>query len=151
MGASWTSLMTLNVQKPVSFIENTQIIVDHKTLKRAVLWWAQGKPVQKEKSIFQHGRYPGVSIHGDKLHVHRLLMSYKVRRRLTFHENVHHKNGTKHDARMSNLAIVAAGRHQSDHLKGTRQDPDFVKRRIAASIKRRWPIYEHPSLLTKDN
>lgn len=136
--------MIVKTQKPLMLKNNCGAIYKEWQLEQAILWYSQTKPVCRVKTIFLHGRYPAVSIQGPKIHIHRLLMSWHLKRRLKSSENVHHVNENKMDSRLSNLRVIPAGQHQAEHLKGKPQEAEFVRRRIAASVKKRWP-HETPT------
>lgn len=72
----------------------------------------------KQEKIYLHGRYPAVSIHNEKIHVHRLLMQYWLRTRIPFEYSVHHLNENKLDARKENLSLILNKAHNSKHNKG---------------------------------
>lgn len=142
--------MTLNRQRlPLLFEHRTRSMFCGADLQNAILEEASPMPVQQVKAIFQHGRYPAISIGGRKIHIHRLLAKYYIRRRLRKNEIVHHINGNDWDARQYNLLVTQQGAHARGHLTGRKQSPELVKRRIAASVRKRWPnsIYENPELV----
>ncbi|OFM57862.1 hypothetical protein HMPREF2677_01585 [Staphylococcus sp. HMSC059G05] len=109
--------MMVNSQKSINFRNECNCKVDYKELEKAILW-AQNKPTSSNKKIYIHGFYPCVSVHDKKYHVHRLLMMYWLDRKLERNEHVHHINGDKLDASKSNLAVLKANQHLSDHNKG---------------------------------
>lgn len=109
--------MVVKIQKKVEFVNNCNCIVDFSELEAAMLWFTS-KPVSRLKRIFMHGRYPAVAIYKIKIHVHRLLAQYWSNRVLSFNEHVHHVNGNKLDASKSNLEIVIASEHMSQHNSG---------------------------------
>lgn len=109
--------MIVNKQHPIKFTNTCNCIVDFNLLEKAILWW-QEKPTAKTKKIYIHGKYPAVSIHNEKIHIHRLLASYKVGRKLLRNEYAHHLNHNKLDASISNIDIIDASIHQSIHNKG---------------------------------
>ena len=76
------------------------------------------KPTAHIKHIYMHGAYPAVSIHEEKIHVHRLLMLYWEDGIIPNGKQVHHVNGNKMDASRCNLILVDSGAHQSMHNKG---------------------------------
>lgn len=127
--------------------------VGERTLKEAILWYSD-KPVARRKKVFMHGRYFAVSMQGKKIHVHRLVMMYKLKRKLLRGEYVHHKNGDTRDNKLSNLKVMTASKHQSITNKGRKQSPEWIKDRITkmADSKRgkKYPkkIYENPNLLS---
>ena len=104
-------------QKQIKLINDCGCLLDEDELISAILWY-QKKPTAQRKHIYMHAAYPTVSIHKEKLHIHRLLMLYWNKGNIPIHKQVHHKNGNKLDARRSNLILVDAGKHQSMHNKG---------------------------------
>lgn len=109
--------MIIKQQKTIIFINDCACIVDEKELSSAIIWY-QKKPTAHIKHIYMHGAYPAVSIHKEKIHVHRLLMLYWNNGTISNEKQVHHKNGNKMDARRCNLILVNSGEHQSMHNKG---------------------------------
>ena len=108
--------MIVNNQKEIIFKNECGCIVDFELLAKAIIWF-QNKPTASNKKIYMHGNYPCVSIHDEKIHIHRLLMSYISNKKLQRHEYVHHKNHIKIDARIDNLEIVLQSEHQYYHTK----------------------------------
>lgn len=109
--------MTIKIQKPIKFINECGCIVDFLELEQAILWY-QSKPSLSVKKIYMHGRYPAVSIHEQKIHVHRLLMRYWTRDDIPKGYIVHHINGNKLDNRRENLQVISEVEHGSLHNKG---------------------------------
>lgn len=110
--------MIVKIQKPITIRNNCDCIVDENELINAILWYSK-KPVVSQKSIYMHGKYPAVSIHNEKIHVHRLLMMYQLRRRLKTREYSHHKDGNKMNATIDNLLLLESSEHQ--HLHNARK------------------------------
>lgn len=104
-------------QKQISFINNCNALVDYSELANAVLWYAKS-PVMSEKHIYMHGKYPAVSIHKEKIHIHRLLMMYWIGGSLPKDYFVHHIDENKLNATKGNLSLVFFSTHQSHHNKG---------------------------------
>lgn len=145
--------MILHEQKPISFDNACGAEYEGWQLEQAILWYSQIRPVCRVKKIFMHGKYPAISIHGEKLHIHRLLMSWLKKRRLGRIEYVHHKDENKMNGRLSNLEILPEQVHQSRHNKGKRVSLE-TRRKLTESNKRNWAtkwkhrrIYENPELL----
>ena len=111
--------MIVKGQKPICFDNKCDCIVALSKLEEAILWY-QDKPTASKKRIYMHGKYPAISIHNEKIHVHRLIMSFQEGRRLHSNEHVHHINHNKLDSRISNLEIIGASEHLSSHNKGKR-------------------------------
>lgn len=109
--------MIIKTQKVISFRNECNCIVDVKLLESAILWW-QSRPTSANKKIYLHGIYPAVSIHNEKLHVHRLIKSFDLGSKLVSGVHVHHKNHNKLDASLSNLEIIDASTHLSKHNRG---------------------------------
>lgn len=127
--------MTLKTQRAVKLQNKCGCIFDHDELVAATIWYSD-KPIQSQKRISMHGRYPCVSIGKEKIHIHRLLMMYWCGRRLKASEHVHHKNENKLDARRENLEVVSASAHTSMHNKG-KVVGEYQIQRIKESNKKR--------------
>ncbi|CAI8881141.1 HNH endonuclease [Bacillus sp. IT-79MI2] len=127
--------MVVKKQNPIKFINKCRCIVDYRELEKAILWHSQ-KCVTSLKTISLHGRYPAVSIHGEKIHVHRLLMMYWEGRTLVRKEQVHHKDENKLNSSKDNLEIMLAGEHQRIHSKG-KKISEAHKRKIVEANKKR--------------
>lgn len=141
--------MIVKEQKSIEFDNQAKAVFAGNLLAQAILWRAE-KPVARVKRVFMHGRYPAVSIHGKKYHIHRLIAEWEiVGATLPRGMSVHHKDGDRLNARLDNLEVINQADHVRRHLGGNKQEPEFVKRRIAASIKKRWPNrrHENPELL----
>ena len=111
------SYLTVKTQKRIEFNNECECLVDYSELEKAILWY-QNKPSLGKKKIYLHGCYPAVSIHNEKIHVHRLLMQYWLRTRIPFEYSVHHLNENKLDARKENLSLILNKAHNSSHNKG---------------------------------
>lgn len=109
--------MTVKRQAKIDFSNECECLVDYSELEKAILWYQQ-KPSLSKKKIYLHGHYPAVSIHNEKVHVHRLLMQYWLRTKLPFEYSVHHLNENKLDARKENLSLILNKTHNSEHNKG---------------------------------
>lgn len=127
--------MTIKFQKSIEFINECNCVVDFDDLERAILWY-QSRPTLSIKKIYLHGNYPAVSIHNEKMHVHRLLMQYWLKTRLPFEYSVHHLNENKLDARKENLSLVFNSAHNSGHNKGKTLS-DSHREKIALANKKR--------------
>lgn len=139
--------MIVRKQKPITFDNKAGAIFSTDALIDAVIWYThtyfERKPVAAVKRVFMHGKYPAVSVHGKKLHIHRLLFTV-FKRGLQSNEYVHHKDGNKLNARLNNLELISASKHQKMTNKGRKQSPDHVAKRTAAMKRTR---YENPELL----
>lgn len=127
--------MIVNYQKPIEFVNKCGCVVDYRELEKAIIWYSD-KPVTRLKTIFKHGSYPAVSIHAEKIHVHRLLMMYWLKRRIPREEQVHHKNENKFDSTKNNLELLQQGEHQSLHNKGKKFSEEH-RQKIASANKKR--------------
>lgn len=65
--------MIIKEQKKIEFINDCNCIVDYDELRKAIIWY-QNKPTARIKHIYIHQKYPAVSIHNKKIHIHRLLI-----------------------------------------------------------------------------
>lgn len=82
--------MTPITQNPICFVNKAGCIVDLDLLEKACVW-VSDKPLVSKKSIFMYGKYPAVAIYHNKIHIHRLIMSFMLGRQLLRTEYVHHK------------------------------------------------------------
>src|SRR5690606_22109867 len=124
------------VQKQIEFINKCNCIVDYSDLEKAILWYTN-KPVARLKTIYLQGQYPAVSIHKEKIHVHRLLMMYWEQRKLRSEEHVHHKDGNRLNALRENLEILDASEHLSLHNKGKKLTKSHKNKISNANRKRK--------------
>lgn len=109
--------MTVKRQEKIDFSNECECLVDYSELEKAILWY-QKKPSLRRKKIYLHGHYPAVSIHNEKIHIHRLLMQYWLKTRIPFEYSVHHLNENKLDARKENLSLILNKAHNRKHNKG---------------------------------
>jgi len=128
--------MIVNYQYPIVLDNQANAIYEIDDLIPAI-YARTTKPVCRNKRIFMHGRYPAISIYGKKYHIHRLIAEYKLGRKLQRSESAHHKDDNPLNALWENINVIHQGDHVRHHLGGRKQDPEFVKRRIAASWKSR--------------
>jgi hypothetical protein len=103
--------MIINKQKPIEFNSPADLLFNREDLKLAILWYSK-KPVARLKHVYLHGNYYAVSIYDEKIHIHRLLMMFWLKRGLERDEYVHHKNGNKLNNLKENLEIMSASDHQ---------------------------------------
>ena len=101
-------------QKRIKFINDCNCLVDYTELEKAIIWY-QDKTISRLKHIYMHGKYPAVTINKEKIHIHRLLMSYWLNTKLPRNFYVHHINENKLDARKENLSVIFGTTHQSRH------------------------------------
>ena len=125
----------IKVQNPIFFINDCNALVDYKELENAVLLYAK-TPVASKKHIYMHGKYPAVSIHKKKIHIHRLLMMYWLNGDLPNNYFVHHIDENKLNAAQDNLALVFCTTHQRHHSEG-KIISDEQKQKIRESNHRR--------------
>lgn len=109
--------MTVKRQEKIDFSNECECLVDYSELEKAILWY-QKKPSLRRKKIYLYGHYPAVSIHNEKIHIHRLLMQYWLKTRIPFEYSVHHLNENKLDARKENLSLILNKAHNRKHNKG---------------------------------
>ena len=128
--------MIVKEQKQIQFINDCNCIVDYKELRKAILWF-QEKPTCSVKHIYIHMKYPCVSIHDKKIHIHRLLMMYWNNiKQLETKIYVHHINGNKLDCSKNNLTFIMDKEHQSLHNKG-KKFSDIHKAKISENNRKR--------------
>ena len=124
--------MIVKQQKPIEFNNKCGCIVDYGELEKAIIW-IQEAPTSRLKSIYLHGRYPAVSVHRKKYHVHRLLVMFWENRILKSSIYVHHKDHNKLNCTRKNLEIMLDTAHQSLHRAGV-QLTDTHKKNISKSL-----------------
>ena len=107
----------LKMQKPISLVNTCNATYCDRELTNAMLWYSE-KPLQKSKKVFMYGRYPGVSIGMKKIHIHRLLVMYRLNAKDLGDNVVHHENKNQLDAREGNLKLQEISNHASLHNKG---------------------------------
>ena len=140
--------MIVKTQKPIEFKNLCGCIFDSDLLTKAIGWYSS-KPVTRLKTVFLHGRYPGVAIYKDKIHVHRLIMCFVNRRKLARHEHVNHIDGNKLNATVSNLQVLNESAHISMTHKGRKLSPNHRWKIANAMCITRYghPLHENPELL----
>ncbi len=119
--------MIIKIQKPLRFVRKTKCRVHFPTLAKAILWYNtktnNSKPLYFRKTIFGRGgrdncSYPAVSIHGEKIMVHVLLMMYRIKGNVPEDMYVHHMDEDKGNATRPNLALWDISLHQRHHNLG---------------------------------
>lgn len=146
--------MIVKTQKTIELVNACGAIYEEDQVVGALLWLAElyGKPVIRLKQVFLYGKYPGISVYGDKIHLHRALgMSWWRDIDYEFDiKYVHHINGNKLDARKVNLELVDAREHQIHHTKGRTFTVEH-RAKISEGNRNRWRkkyphIYESPQI-----
>lgn len=139
--------MIVKEQKEIELVNACNAIGSETYIKSAILWYTD-KPVSRLKKVYMYGRYPAITIHKEKIHLHRLLAMFDLKTKDLRGKYVHHKNGNKLDCRITNLELVDPSEHQSKHNKGRKQSPEHVFKRISATVKTRYNnVYENPDLV----
>lgn len=146
--------MIVKEQKTIELVNACGATYHESEVVAALAWLAAlyGKPVQRLKRVFLYGKYPAISIYGDKIHLHRAI-GMSLWRDTDFEfdvKYVHHKNHNKMDARSENLELIGVSDHQSHHTKG-RIFTEEHKRKISEGNRSRWrklrpELYENPEL-----
>ena len=109
--------MIVKEQNFIEFINDCNCNVDYEELRKAIIWY-QNKPTTRIKHIYIHQKYPAISIHNKKLHIHRLLMMYWSNQKNIDNEiYVHHIDKNKMNATRQNLMFMNKKEHQSIHNK----------------------------------
>ena len=127
--------MIINRQNPIEINSPLEVLFDGKDLKKAILWYSD-KPVARLKHVYLYGRYYAVTIYEQKIHIHRLLMMYWLKRDLQSNEYVHHKNGNRFNNLRYNMELLPASVHQSRINKGKKFSKEH-RRKIGEANKRR--------------
>lgn len=129
--------MIVKEQKRIEFINDCNCIVDYEQLRNAIIWY-QDKPTTRIKHIYIHQRYPAVSIHNKKVHIHRLLMMYwSKQKNISRDVYVHHKDKNRLNATRENLLFMDSKQHQSLHNKGRKNTENQILATIKSNHKRK--------------
>lgn len=118
-------------------INNCKCMYDEKILVTAMLWFG-GDTRRKKKHIYIHGRYPAVSIYDKKIHVHRLLLMFKLKRVLNWNEYAHHKDKNILNANIDNIELMEATLHQKLHRGNVKLSETHKKNIGIANKRRKW-------------
>ncbi|WKF84476.1 HNH endonuclease [Lacticaseibacillus pantheris] len=111
--------LTIKTQKPIKIINDCDALIDEVDVASAILW-ASKVPTPSIHHVYQYGNYAGVTVNGEKTHVHRLLLEWQMNQKLPRGMFVHHLNENKMDDRLSNLAIMVGKYHTSHHMAGAK-------------------------------
>lgn len=68
--------------------------------------------------------------------LHRILMEWKLGRRLDKNEIVHHKNENGKDNTLDNLEIISRGDHARMHYQGSRSSSAILNEDVVHEIKK---------------
>lgn len=144
----------------MKIVNNCSAIYNESELKTAIFICARirNQKIYNVKNVYLYGRYPAVSVGKSKLHIHRIIFEcFMWRSTLDKTIHVHHKNGNRLDARLSNLEAMNGGDHISHHNSGRTLSAEHKrkigianKKRKGMKYKKRY-IYENPELLEKKN
>jgi len=127
--------MTVYVQRRMVFDNQCDCQVDESVLEQAMLWIAE-RPQCSKKRIFMFGKYPAVSIHGKKYHIHRLVKMYLEKHLIASSIVVHHKDDNRLNAMPYNLEMLTDKEHGSHHNAGKTLSDDH-RRKIGLAGRRR--------------
>jgi len=106
----------LKIQRSIKLINDCDALYDETELINAMLWYSK-KPLISVKKVSMHGEYPAVSIGKEKIHIHRLLMMYRIKTELPKGYYVHHEDQNRLNNAKENLSLVYGTTHQSNHNK----------------------------------
>ena len=123
-------------QKTLKFKNECGCIVDYELLEKAMLWYSEHNLMSNRK-IYMHGRYPAVSIYNEKFHVHRLLLMYRNKKKISRSIVSHHKNKNRLDCTESNLKLLTSKIHGSHHNKGKKLSKEHRLKISEANKKRK--------------
>ncbi|MFZ3020165.1 MAG: hypothetical protein WA051_01430 [Minisyncoccia bacterium] len=134
--------MIVKEQREIFFRNKCSCLVDEDELKKAILWYSD-EPVTQNKKIFISGNYPAVYIYNEKIHVHRLLMAYWLKRKLSNYEIVHHQDGDKLNSLRQNLGLIRYSDHQRMHNKGKTLSAEHRQKISNANRRRKGIRYKN--------
>lgn len=126
----------VKAQNKIKFVNDCNAIVDYNELEKAIIWYAKS-PVMSIKHIYMHGNYPAISVHKEKIHIHRILMMYWLNATLPNNYFVHHIDENKLNAQKNNLSLVFSSTHQSKHNKGKTLSNNHKKKIAENNHKRK--------------
>ncbi|WP_270235278.1 hypothetical protein [Lacticaseibacillus suilingensis] len=127
--------MTVKIQRPIQIINDCGALIDEHDVAAAIIW-ATKTPTPSVHHVYRYGNYAGVTVNGEKVHVHRLLIEWQMNQKLPPILYVHHLNENKMDDRLSNLAVMVGKYHTSHHMMGARFSAEH-KAKISEADHRR--------------
>ncbi len=104
----------------ITFTNKHNCIFDEDILSGAIGWYAtlRGIEVKAHRTIYNNNTgYLQVLIGGRDVFVHRLLIMYHLKRKLTSSEHVHHIDGNILNNVLSNLELTTNSKHTTHHHK----------------------------------
>lgn len=126
----------LKIQREIKLTNNCNAIYDEDELINAMLWYSEN-PVISIKKVSMHGKYPAVSIGKEKIHIHRLLMMYRLKSKLPKEYYVHHEDNNRLNASKENLSLIYEAKHQSNHNKNKILSTQHKNKILEANKKRK--------------
>jgi len=109
---------SLKEQSPIKIVNTCGCLADEGLVARAILWYSD-KFVVEHKTIYgrRNNKYACVTIGDEHVLLHRLIVSYLEKRRLSPTENVHHIDGKGFNNNVENLMLMSHGDHQRLHTR----------------------------------
>ena len=128
--------MTIKIQRPIKIINDCGALIDESDVAQAIIWASKIK-TPAIHHVFKWGKYAGVTVNREKVHVHRLLMEWQLNQKLPQAMYVHHLNENKMDDRLSNLAVMVGKYHTSHHMLGAKFSKEHNEKIAEANHKRK--------------
>lgn len=128
--------MTIKIQRPIKIVNDCGALIDEDDVVQAIVWASKIK-TPAIHHVFQWGKYAGVTVNREKVHVHRLLMEWQMNQNLPRGMYVHHLNENKMDDRLSNLAVMVGKYHTSHHMLGAKFSEEHREKIAEANHKRK--------------
>lgn len=116
--------MKCPTQKPLFFRNTGRLRIHYPTLAKAMLWYNklqnEGKPIAAHHTIFTRGRgcYPAISIHGEKIMIHVLMMMYRLKGNVPEDFVVHHADENIWNCTQINIELMGHRSHARLHNLG---------------------------------